>query len=93
MHTPRFHPERIAALVCLLPSLLSIAVAAQDYLSGQKYAAAEARQAAKVARVDARGPFHANWNSLGHYQAPGSFSQKSLVPVMGRSLSASAAWL
>ncbi len=39
----------------------------------QKYAAAEARQAAMVMSIDEAGPFHSNWNSLGGYQIPDWF--------------------
>lgn len=70
MFTLLSRPRRTTAIFCLFPFLFYGLVAAQDYMPGQKYAAAEARQAAKVARVDAQGPFHANWNSLGHYQIP-----------------------
>lgn len=62
--------RRSAAACCLLPLLTAAGAHAQDYLPGHKYAAAEARQAAMVQQVDDRGPFHANWDSLGHYQIP-----------------------
>lgn len=63
--------QRLArAFVFLLPLWLASGTLAQDYAPGQKYAAAEARQAAMVARVDQRGPFHADWGSLGAYRVP-----------------------
>jgi alpha-L-fucosidase len=70
MRIPSLRYQRIAASCSLLPVLLVVNVVAQDYRPGQKFAAAEARQAATVAREDARGPFHADWDSLGHYQIP-----------------------
>jgi alpha-L-fucosidase len=61
---------RIATGWGLLSLLLAGSAAAQGYKPGQKFAAAEAKQAAMVDRVDARGPFHANWDSLGGYRIP-----------------------
>lgn len=70
MRIPSIRYQRIAASCSLLPVLLAVNVAAQGYLPGQKFAVAEAWQAATVAREDVRGPFHAHWDSLGHYQIP-----------------------
>lgn len=64
---------QIAAQLSLLLSLLTATATAQGYAPGQKFAAAEARQAAMVAREDQRGPFHANWDSLGGYKIPDWF--------------------
>ena len=70
MRIPSLRFQRIAASCSLLPVLLTVNVAAQGYRPGQKFAASEARQAGAVTREDARGPFHADWDSLGHYQIP-----------------------
>lgn len=69
----------LSITVCLM-GFASPAVRGQQPLSPEvaqqirdpelPYAAAEERRARLVERVDDAGPFHADWNSLGHYEIP-----------------------
>src|SRR5579875_1545416 len=63
--------RRMTGALCVLAAAGS--AVAQVHAQGDKYAAAEARQAAMVDQADAGGPFHANWESLGAYKIPDWF--------------------
>lgn len=59
----------IASATLLSALWLAVSASSQE----QKFQALEVRQVAKVNRVDAAGPFHANWISLGRYTVPSWF--------------------
>lgn len=60
----------VAAVSSWFSLLLAAPVPGQTVVPQHKYAAAEAQQAQMVARVDERGPFHDDWDSLGAYAIP-----------------------